>query len=283
MREFLVILFLFPLLCFGQTMADIKSAVSFIYVNDSLGNPVPNGTCFFIGIRAHKDSLTFPYLVTAKHVLQRKDGSFYKEIFVRMNTIDSNSKLTYLPLHVAKPYNNVFMHSDPSVDIAVIPYVPPKNDYLFRFLDTTFLLDRQTFKSLNIQEGTDAFFTGLFTAYTGEKKIYPIVRFGRLSLITDERIDWVGMKREMLLVETSSFGGNSGSPIYFNIVNPNGTTRLILGGVLNGTYRDVAEVKVIETGNLTPVAIYNNGISGITPSYLLKDILFSEEIQKLRN
>jgi len=284
MRNNFLVLLLLPFFTFGQTMADIKSVVSFIYVKDSLGNLFPNGTCFFIGIPSNRDTLsTFPYLVTAKHVLQKKDGSMYKEIFVRMNTVDSNSKLTWLPLEVNIPNKNVFSHSDPSVDIAVIPYVPPKKDYFFSYLDTTFLLDRQTFKYLNLQEGTEAFFTGLFTAYTGEKKIYPIVRFGRLSLITNERIEWVGMKREMLLVETSSYGGNSGSPIYFRVNKPNNKTGLILGGILNGTYRDVAEVKVIETGNPSPVAIYNNGISGITPSYLLRDILFSEEMRKLRN
>lgn len=264
-------------------MSDIKSAVSFVYVKDSLGNPVPNGTCFFVGIRSKKDtSQYYPYLVTAKHVIQKKDGSFYKEIFVRMNTKDSTSKFTYVEIEPNLPYKNIFTHDDPSVDIVVIPYTPPKNDYIFNYLDSTFLLEKQGFKSLNLQEGTEAFFTGLFTAYTGEKKIYPIVRFGRISLITDERIDWVGMKREMLLVETSSYGGNSGSPIYFNIVDPTGRRRLILGGVLNGTYRDVAEVKVVETG-FTPVAIYNNGISGITPVYLLRDILYSREQLRLRD
>ena len=271
--------------CQAQLMSEIKSAVSFIYVKDSLGNPVPNGTCFFVGVKSQRDTTqTYPYLVTAKHVLQKKDGTFFKEIFVRMNTIDSSSKLTWVPIDVSSVYKNVFFHSDPSVDIAVMPYIPPKKDYIFKWLDTTFLLDKNEFKNLSLQEGTESFFTGLFTPYTGDKKIFPIVRFGRIALITDERIDWVGMKREMLLVETSSFGGNSGSPIYFKISFPNGLTKLILGGVLNGTYRDAAEIKVIETsGNLTPFAIYNNGISGITPVYLLKELLYSPEVIRLRN
>jgi hypothetical protein len=51
---------------------------------------------------------------------------------------------------------------------------------------------------------------------------------------------------------------------------------------INGTYRDVAEIKVVETG-FTPVAIYNNGISGITPVYLLRDILYSKEQLRLRD
>jgi hypothetical protein len=164
------------------------------------------------------------------------------------------------------------MHTDPSVDIAVIPYAPPNSSYKFNYLDTSFIYDRKSFKSLPLEEGAEVFFTGLFTPYdVGEKKIYPISRFGRIALIPEERLDWVGMKREMLLVETSSFGGNSGSPVYFTINFPNGTRKLALGGVLNGTYRDAAEIRVIETsGNFQPFAIYNNGISGITPVYLLR-------------
>jgi hypothetical protein len=260
-------------------MAEVKSAVSFIYTQDSVGNPVPDGTCFFIAIRSQKDSnITYPFLVTAKHVLQNKDGSLLSSILVRMNTIDSSSKFTYLTLHSSGLNKNVFFHSDSSVDLAVIPYIPPTNRYLFKVLGEEFIKDKVAFKAMPIEEGTEAFFTGLFAPYVGEKRIYPIVRFGRVALMTDEKVDWVGLKRDMLLIETSSFGGNSGSPVYFKIGNTLQGFQLILGGVLNGTYRDVAEIKIVQTGSSTPVAIYNNGISGITPVYLLKDILFSKEL-----
>lgn len=267
----------------SQSISEIKSVTSFIYVKDTSSNWVPNGTCFFVGIESTKDKSKFyPYLITAKHVLQKKDGSYHKEIQIKMNTADSSSRFTWVPIHLTIPHKNVFVHTDASVDIAVIPYVPPKDDYLFKYLDTTFLFDRQAFKKLSIQEGTETFFTGLFRQYIGEKKIYPIVRFGRISLITEERIDWIGMKREMILLETSSFGGNSGSPVYFKIIDPNGSYTNILGGVLNGTYRDYAPIRIIKTSMDEPVAIYNNGISGITPVYLIRDILYSDELKKIR-
>jgi len=285
MKKFLFLFLAFvPGFIKSQSMSEIKSAVSFVYVKDSLGNPIPNGTCFFVAIKSKTDSLiTYPYLVTAKHVLKKNDTSYYKEILIRMNTIDSSSKYTFLPIFVNSAYKNVFFHSDSTVDIAIIPYVPPKKDYMFSFLDTSFLCDRNHFNAFPITEGTEAFFTGLFTPYVGDRKIYPIVRFGRIALMTNERIDWVGMKREMLLVETSSFGGNSGSPIYFKLVYPNGNTQLLLGGVLSGTYRDAAEIVFTTNGKHTPFAIYNNGISGVTPVYLLQEILFNEEVSSLRN
>lgn len=271
----------------SQSIPEIKTVASFIYVKDSLGKMLPNGTCFFVGINSPKDSSRFfPYLITAKHVLQKNNSKgFYKEVFIRMNTIDSSSRFTWLPINLSGPDMNVFFHSDPAVDIAVIPYVPPKNDYLFRYLDETFLFDRRRFKSLPIVEGAETIFTGLFTPYTGEKKIYPIVRFGKISLLTNEKIDWIGVKREMILIESSSFGGNSGSPVYFQVVHPNGYKQLILGGVLSGTYRDLAEIQVLKTSNTSgvPVALYNNGISGITPAYLLWEIIHSKELTKIRS
>lgn len=90
------------------------------------------------------------------------------------------------------------------------------------------------------------------------------------------------MKREMVLIETSYFGGNSGSPVYFKVGDFSNGFKLILGGVLNGTNRDVAEIQMIQTQNPTAVAIYNNGISGITPVYMLRDIIFSEALTRQR-
>lgn len=258
-------------------MADVKSATAFIYTQDSSGNPIPTGTCFLVALPSADSLNMYSYLVTAKHVLQKQDGSFLSSILIRMNTIDSNSRFTYVPLSLKGNNKNVYLHSDSTVDIAVIPYTPPKNDYYFKLVGENFIRDKNSFKSLPIEEGTEVFFTGLFSPYVGEKRIYPIVRFGRISLITDEKVDWIGSKREMMLVETSSFGGNSGSPVYFKIGDVYKGFELILGGVLNGTYRDVAEIQIIQTGT-TPVAIYNNGITGITPVYLLRDILYSKDL-----
>lgn len=279
-----MVFILFPGLIISQTMSEIKSAVSFIYVKDSLGKIIPNGTCFFMGIRSTIDSTgNYTYLITANHVLKKNDSTYYNEIFVRMNTSDSSSRFTWVPIYLNPPNKNVYLHSDSSVDIAVIPFVPLQKDYLFRYLDTTFLSDRNQYKSLPITEGTEVFFTGLFTSFIGEKQIYPIVRFGHVSLMTNEKIEWVGMKREMILIETSSFGGNSGSPVYFKLIDPNGYSKLILGGILNGTYRASGKIKFVETNRkVTPYAIYNNGISGITPVFFLQEILFNEGLSKLR-
>ena len=277
MRILLLLFLALPVLTVGQSLGDFKNATAFIYAKDSLGNPVPNGTCFIIGSKVRNDSLGFQlFFVTAKHVLQNKDGSLVKDFFIRLNTEDSNSRFIFYKIDTISKNRNIFFHSDKSVDIAVFLYSPSKDDYVFKYIPESFIPDRATFNSLNIEEGNEAFFAGLFVPYVGQHKIYPIFRFGHISLLTDEKIMWVGENRNMILLEVSSFGGNSGAPVYLIITQPDGSKRAILGGILSGTFRDVANISIIPT-NGTPVALYNNGISGVTPVYFLKEIVSSKE------
>jgi Trypsin-like peptidase domain len=281
MKFLMSIISFFPVFSFGQTIGAFKNATAFIYNKDSLGNANPNGTCFIVGRRFKNDSTGMQvFLVTAKHVLENKDGSLVKEFYIRMNTKDSNSRFIYYRIDTTAKNRNIFFHKDKSVDIAVLVFSPTKDDYVFKYIPPSFIPEKIAFNSLNIEEGNEVFFAGLFVQYVGDHKIFPVFRFGHVSLITDEKILWVGQKREMIFLEISSFGGNSGAPVYARIPQPNGSERLILIGVLSGTFRDFADIQVIQTSG-TPVAIYNNGISGVTPSYFLNEILFSDELKKI--
>jgi hypothetical protein len=273
--KYFVLFCLFPLFTIGQDLEDFKKPIAFIYAKDSLGNPVPNGTCFIIGKKIPNDSLYVkPYFVTAKHVLLNKDSSLMKEIYIKMNTKDANSRFIVMNIDTSGPLKTTFFHEDKSVDLALLIYSPKKTDYEYKYIPESFLFDRIEFNNLKIGEGTEAFFTGLFVPFIGERKIYPIYRFGKVALIPDEKIMWINEKREIHLIEISSFGGNSGAPVFYKILQPDGRERIILGGVLSGTYRDFANIIVLPT-NATPFALYNNGISGITPVYFLKELLNS--------
>ncbi len=65
--------------------SDVKKAVTFIFLPDESGqvlkdregNPVPNGTGFFVSIKNELNpALINVYLVTAGHVLRDKTGSW---------------------------------------------------------------------------------------------------------------------------------------------------------------------------------------------------------------
>lgn len=280
-------------LTFSQTSIpkEFKKAVAFIYIKDSSGKFVPTGTGFYMAVR--KDSVTFyGYLITAKHVIRRMDGTYLGEIFIRIPGLKDT-----LLQHLSKilvynlPSRNVHFHSDTTVDVAVISGLFDNNKYDFSPLPEDFLVTKSVFDSLKISEGNEVFFTGLFTPYIGEKANYPITRFGRVSLITDERVYWNGNYRNLYLIEATTYWGNSGSPVYFAIKEKakftngmlltNGVS-FKLAGIINGFFGDNILGGFQETKNLRPFQLLNYGIAAVTPSYLIWEILFSEECKNER-
>ena len=269
--------------------SEVKSVVAFIYIEKE-GKLIPYGTGFFVGVKKTSEPNIFSvYLVTAKHVLYKPNTSeFIDKVFVRLNKKVGGSEIVLIPIKAEDDKRTVFFHSDSTVDIAVIPFLPNQEKFDFMFLSDDMITTKDAFKDLKIQEGSDIFFTGLFTPYPGSEKNHPIVRFGRVALVTDEKIEWQDQRMDLYLIEAGSYGGNSGAPVFFylgsdrepgNIVV--GTPILKLAGVMQGTYLDAQEIIVIETKKI-PIALSNMGIAAVVPAYKLHDILFSEELKRYR-
>ena len=70
-------------------------------------------------------------------------------------------------------------------------------------------------------KSSDVFFIGLFTTYYGERKNVPMFRFGRVAMLPADRIPWQDRPEtppelaELYLLETQTYGGNSGSPVFY--------------------------------------------------------------------
>lgn len=269
---------------------EVKSTVAFIFIKDNSNNLKPNGTGFFVGIENPKIKDTYSiYLITAKHVLLDSNKKFLKEISIRLNTKDSLSVFLTSKISNSGLHKSIFTHEDPTVDIAVIPVNFDEKIIDYKFFTEDYLTSKKAYNELNIREGTEVFFTGLFTSFMGEKRNYPIVRFGRVALVTNEKIDWEGSKSEMYLIESSSYGGNSGSPVFFyfgadrgngviNIGNP----ILKLAGVMKGYFGQKTPIEVINTKASIAVSVNNIGIAAVTPSYFIREILESPELKRLR-
>jgi hypothetical protein len=181
------------------------------------------------------------------------------------------------------------MHDDPTVDIAVVPFFPqPFSNYDCLFLPVGFITSETDFKNLDIHEGSDVFFTGMFGYHLGDKRNTPITRFGKVALMTEEKIDWIWGRTDLYLMEASSYPGNSGSPVFFQVGSERGNGSIVIGppviklaGIMSGCINDIQPVQTVSVSTnqyTTP----NLGISGVVPSYELKDILFSKELQQLR-
>jgi Trypsin-like peptidase domain len=270
---------------------EVKKVVTFVFLADANRNPLPIGTGFFLGVKNEiNPDRSNVYLVTAKHVLKDKNGIFHAAVWLRLNKRDSEAELVRLDLTP----DRVFTHpSDPTVDIAVIAALPNER-FDFRWLPEEFLVTKESFNQLQIAEGTEVFFTGLFTAHYGQKRNYPIVRFGRVALISEERITWKEADKpveqlELYLIETLSFGGNSGSPVFFSLgadripgYRTIGRPVLKLAGIMKGSFNQGTPVSFVQNTPAVPLSSQNMGIAAVVPSYLLRDILFSEPAKKHR-
>jgi len=271
--------------------AQVKSIVSFIYLLNAKGEYEANGTGFFVGVRkSPSDSIYYVNLVTAKHVLKPdfNKKEFYKTVFVRLNKKIGEAEYLRLDLFPEGKNKNVFFHPDSSVDIAVIPALPDEKIYDFIFMPDELITTREDFKKLKITEGANVFFTGLFTPFTGEHKNYPIVRFGKVALVTEEKILWDNIKTDLYLIESSSYGGNSGSPVFFFLGAEREPGSLFIGdpilklaGIMKGSFNDIKPIQAVET-KVIPISVSNMGISAVVPAYKLYEILFGEEMKLLR-
>jgi hypothetical protein len=275
---------------------DVKKVVTFIFVTNARGERVPNGTGFFVAVNNTPPRAGFyGYLVTARHVLLQTDGTYYSKIFLRLNKKEGNAEFVGINL-TGDAHTAVFTHSDPTVDIAVIPALPDQSIYDFAVIPEELLTTRNTFSQLNIREGSDTFFVGLFVNYYGEQKNTPIFRFGKVAMLPDDRIPWKtdpakpAQLVQTYLIETQTYGGNSGSPVFFYLGSDRipgsitvGPPELRLAGIMEGHFNEPTPLNVTQTpDSLAYYSAINNGIAAVTPSFLLNDILFSDELKKFR-
>jgi hypothetical protein len=282
---------------------DTTKVVSFIFLADTLGNlakdaggnPRPWGTGFFLGIKVGDGTHFSGYLVTAKHVLKDEEGHDLRTVYVRMNSKEGDPQFARLDL-IENNTSKVFTHSDPSVDIAVVPVVPDEKTIDFKILPEEMLTTKESFSELKISEGSDIFFIGLFTSFYGQHRNFPIVRFGRVAMISSEKIPWRDrptspvQEADLYLLETQSYGGNSGSPVFFYLGPDHvpgqiyiGPAQIRLAGIMRGTFLNGSPIQFLQSPTASiPYSTQNVGIAAVSPSYLLRDILYSEPLLRLR-
>jgi len=140
------------------------------------------------------------------------------------------------------------------------------------------------FKKLNINENDEVLFAGLFAAYRGIKRNFPIVRHGRLALITDERIPVPvpfnpNLTEQLILAEVTSFGGNSGSPVFLRVGGIRDGTPAVAGysyyllGVMQGFFQEGTDFSLEITPLLRGSVSENSGIAAVIPAEEILHIL----------
>ena len=249
---------------------ELKPIVAFVFAKNPDGSFRAVGTAFFVGVPDPlKKNTTWIFLISVRHVIDgARAPSVAREIYVRLNLLDGKSRM--VAIATVKPDGKQLVRypKDETIDLAVIPFLPDMKKYEFKYIPLEMITTKADYEELNIREGSDVFFMGLFTPFHGAQRNYPIVRFGRVAMVTDEN---------------GSYRGNSGSPVFFHLGSDRkpgvlslGGPTIKLAGVMKGAFLDRHPLQEVETDTLE-LAPSNMGISAVVPAYQLHELLLSAQ------
>lgn len=245
---------------------EIRLCTVFLYVQSTNGKE-PAGTAFFLSVpwEGAEDG-RWDYLVTARHVIEdiREKGED-SQVWLRVNAKSGGTRFLETPL---KYWDS---HPDDSVDLAMA-HVILGPDYEHRAVPLEMVLTPTIIKEHRIEPGCDLFMTGLFFHHRGEQRNIPIIRVGNIAAMPEERLP-VKLRgkvqlMEAYLIESRSFGGLSGSPV-FAWKSPG---VFFLLGVVFAHYHAFEDLRVI----LEEEAI-NMGIAIVTPVEKLVEMVNAPE------
>jgi hypothetical protein len=312
-----------------------KNAVQFVFRRVSDTNYAPMGTGFMVTVADTHKPLFFlriplpglvfftykskiiqstGYFVTARHVLFDDNGHLFPNVYLRLTKTDGGVFYSPLTDGITSGEGRIITPDDKAVDLAVLRVAKAESvEEIQRrrvgmtvkprlgAFDASIIANPEELKTHNIREGEEMFFVGLFTPFFGANENIPICRFGHLSMLTDEPIRFADGKAEHLyLMETETFGGNSGSPVFFSLnqgyfarrasegksgqpfFSSHEHTRILLAGVMKGYFPNWSPVTLMNTA-VAPFSQQNTGIAVITPATYLYDLLFSSEELEFRH
>ncbi|MBA7673314.1 hypothetical protein ES703_81509 [subsurface metagenome] len=185
------------------------------------------GTAFFVSVPSESmEGKSYIYLVTAKHVAIKLEG---KTFMVRINTNDGKSALV-----IGEGTQWWYHATDESVDVALIPFVPPA-EFEYRSIPTTMFLLDEIIQGKSIGTGDEVFIAGLFAHLTGSARNLPIVRMGNIAMMPGEPVSTKEFGDiEAYLIEARSIGGLSGSPAFVRETVTMGLGAFYLLGLMHG-------------------------------------------------
>lgn len=244
---------------------------------------VPIATTFLVSVPIGNDLVQI-HAVTARHVIEASRQ--YGDLFIRLKLQAGKSK------DVVTPQDKWICHMQ--TDVAVIPIeIPDECD--LKVIPFENLAPEEYIVKKEVGIGDDVFFVGLFSGYSGQKHDRPVVRFGNISLMHEEmplRLDPTSehtTQVDAYLIESRSWGGHSGSPvfIYFPVTRKPGMIafggdQFALLGLTHGHFDLPQNVKL--TGDLlgSVEVLGNAGIAAVIPAEKIRETMMEEQLVEER-
>lgn len=233
------------------------------------------GTGFFV--HHMEGDYPFMYMVTCRHVIEPalKRGL---QLFLRVNHADGKG-VGHVPLETLDD-NWVYANDENEgiIDLAVLIFEPvklPKSDQVktgsLNISQLSAWRDIPKKKKRNLGVGDEIYFFGLFKTLVGNQRNLPIARFGKISLIPDEKIPGIDLDygvSDYILVECQAYPGMSGALVYLYYEFGEERVHIPIGVIVGYHYDD----------ELLDRKFTHYGISKIIPIEKLEKILFGEHI-----
>lgn len=254
--------------------------VAFLVQEDKNGKATPQGTAFFVRVAIEGWNHFDTYLVTAKHNLECKDH--WKPLFVRYN---SNLR-EMRDLELSE--EGWLRHE--TQDVAALRVKVPL-DMSAACVPHYMLVTLEELYKNPPEPGTPVFIATLFKNFHGQKSIQPIFRFGNLSLVPEPGEQMMchrpGLKdapMDVCLVESLSFGGSSGSPVFLannaapRIRETHNAMKLL--GLVHGHFDASRDVKLDKDST---ISVPNNaGITVVMPAQGILDLILRDDQEERR-
>jgi hypothetical protein len=258
----------------------MNKSVVFFYAADAAGNVISDrlvATGFLIAIPQKGTNQNYTVLVTARHVVDPEwmhcpGAANPIRLFVRVNTIKYDAKtdttgVGYVALDLIKNGMRQWEpSSDDNVDAAIIgaPTELSSGKY-----DVQFVVVREFARPEEVSllgPGSQVATTGLVPGLEGQRRNYPVFKFGKIASIPDEmlpaRCDANSVPRDLKvwIIGANLVAGNSGSPIYFDPLVPP-------GGIISS-----GEPRPMIIG-LQSISFGNADLAGMTPAIYIVELI----------
>jgi len=266
----------------------ILNTVCFIAKSDAKENYRATG--FIVSVAgAHGNAHL--YLVTAKHVAEAVTWSPFVVGFNTKEGTKGRLEVNYDNDHPLKWWYHPAQPN--AVDVAVIPFAPIE----YHSLNVEWIHYPNMFATPEIMTsegigiGDEIIVIGLFTAFSGKNRHFPIARIGNLAMLPTEPIPVKGFDpMEAYLAEGRSIGGLSGSPVFVrqtvNTTIPNrsgkklpfaGTGQIYFLGLLHGHW-DIPK----SLDNISQAEAVNMGVSIVVPAHKIWEVVSQSDLVEQR-
>lgn len=259
----------------------LLDSVVYLYDSEKSANSGEKngGSGFIVGVPSEANpSKLYIYAVTNAHVVENGFTT------LRFNNHDGETVV------FSTKMTDWEYHNDEGVDLAACSITIPSKIYVFPINIEKWSLTPEYIDDFQIGIGDETFTVGRFINHEGEQKNLPSVRFGNISMMPDEPVDYKGKAHEAFLVEARSIPGYSGSPVFVHLlpftVRPT-----------DGTYdfKQLAEKMLgsyhiwllgVDCGELPPRKKdnpqYKTSMMVVLPVWKLKELLFQPKFIEQR-